>query len=95
MHVHVENYQGVSPFNDMLHIYMFMYMYMYIHMFMYMYMYMYYTECRGSTIYTQISLVLQNPLEIVCGCSFLQDCMYLHEMGNEEASFTKEDMQAG
>ena len=21
--------------------------------------------------------------------------MYLHEMGNEEASFTKEDMQAG
>ncbi len=25
----------------------------------------------------------------------LQDCMYLHELGEDEASFTKEDMQLG
>ena len=24
----------------------------------------------------------------------LQDCMYFHELGDEAASFTKEDMQA-
>ncbi len=25
----------------------------------------------------------------------LQDCMYLHELGEEAASFTKEEMQQG
>lgn len=25
----------------------------------------------------------------------VQDCMYLHELGDEAASFTKEDMQQG
>lgn len=28
-------------------------------------------------------------------CIPLQDCMYLHELGDEAASFTKEDMQQG
>jgi hypothetical protein len=27
--------------------------------------------------------------------SLLQDCMYLHELGEEAASFTKEEMQQG
>lgn len=27
--------------------------------------------------------------------SVSQDCMYLHELGENEASFTKEDMQLG
>ena len=26
---------------------------------------------------------------------FSQDCLFLHELGEEEASFTKEDMQLG
>ncbi len=26
---------------------------------------------------------------------FIQDCMYLHEMGDDSACFTKEDMQQG
>ena len=28
-------------------------------------------------------------------CSVWQDCMYLHELGEEVASFTKEEMQQG
>lgn len=28
-------------------------------------------------------------------CVLLQDCMYLHELGEEAASFTKEEMQMG
>ena len=30
----------------------------------------------------------------LCFC-VLQDCMYLHELGEEAASFTKEEMQVG
>ena len=30
-----------------------------------------------------------------CYCVSVQDCMYLHELGEDEASFTKEDMQLG
>ena len=30
-----------------------------------------------------------------CVFLFIQDCMYLHELGDEAASFTKEDMQMG
>ena len=29
------------------------------------------------------------------GLSPFQDCMYLHELGEEAASFTKEEMQVG
>ena len=28
-------------------------------------------------------------------CLHLQDCMYLHELGDGAGSFTKDDMQAG
>ena len=40
------------------------------------------------------SAALRHDARVTWQC-VLQDCMYLHELGEESASFTKEEMQQG
>ena len=50
-------------------------------------------EVRGLSI-----LLTPHPVISILNMSMLlitQDCMYLHELGDDDASFTKEDMQLG
>ncbi|XP_077978128.1 CCR4-NOT transcription complex subunit 4-like isoform X2 [Glandiceps talaboti] len=49
----------------------------------------------GTTKYCSHFLKNAQCPKPLCASTSLQDCMYLHELGDEAASFTKEDMQLG